>query len=43
MDPRPGRIRQVVEAPLAKPRHRAEPAFAQVRQPVLDLLNDPQL
>jgi ABC-type nitrate/sulfonate/bicarbonate transport system ATPase subunit len=38
MDPRPGRIRRIVDVPFAKPRRRADPAFVAVKEEILGLL-----
>jgi len=38
MDPRPGRIRCIVDVPFAKPRRRADPAFAAIKGEILGLL-----
>jgi sulfonate transport system ATP-binding protein len=38
MDPRPGRIRRIVDVPFAKPRRRADPPFVAVKDDILGLL-----
>jgi sulfonate transport system ATP-binding protein len=38
MDPRPGRIRSIVEVPLPKPRRRTDPAFVGIKDSILGLL-----
>ena len=39
MTPRPGRICQIFEIPLPRPRDRTSPMFAEIRREVLDLIN----
>ncbi|MDD5143513.1 ABC transporter ATP-binding protein [Methanoregula sp.] len=39
LTPRPGRICQVTEIQLPRPRDRTSPAFAEIRREVLDLIN----
>ncbi|MCB4771221.1 ABC transporter ATP-binding protein [Ancylobacter sp. Lp-2] len=39
MDPRPGRVRQIFDIAGARPRQRAERAFVEVKQDILDLLH----
>ncbi|NYE22726.1 ABC transporter ATP-binding protein [Pigmentiphaga litoralis] len=38
MDPRPGRIRRVVDVPIAKPRRRTDPAVIGIKDEILGLL-----
>ena len=40
LTPRPGRIREIVENPLARLRDRTSPEFARIRRHVLDLINE---
>src|SRR5690606_17386784 len=40
LTPRPGRIREIVENPIARPRDRTSPEFARIRRHVLDLINE---
>ena len=37
---RPGRIREIVDSPLPRPRDRTSPEFARIRRYVLDLINE---
>jgi sulfonate transport system ATP-binding protein len=39
IEPRPGRIRRVLDVPLARPRRRADPAFIALKEEVLSDLN----
>jgi sulfonate transport system ATP-binding protein len=38
IEPRPGRIRRLIDIPLAKPRRRADPAFIALKEEILSLL-----
>jgi sulfonate transport system ATP-binding protein len=38
MEPRPGRIADIVDVPLPKPRHRGDPAFVDIKTRLLDIL-----
>jgi sulfonate transport system ATP-binding protein len=35
IEPRPGRIRRVLDVPLARPRRRADPAFVALKEEIL--------
>src|SRR5205814_9694416 len=39
MTPRPGRIERVLEVPLARPRHRNDPRFLDLRGSILEMLH----
>jgi sulfonate transport system ATP-binding protein len=41
IEPRPGRVRRVIDIPLAQPRRRADPAFISLREEILGLLGSP--
>jgi sulfonate transport system ATP-binding protein len=41
--PRPGRIRRVIDIPLARPRRRSDPAFIALKEEIFGLLALPQL
>src|SRR3979409_187326 len=38
VEPRPGRIRRVIDVPLAKPRRRSDPAFIELKEGILNLI-----
>jgi sulfonate transport system ATP-binding protein len=40
IEPRPGRIRRILDVPLARPRRRADPAFIALKEEVLSDLNN---